>query len=71
MQADADVLQERQKQQDDWQAAVAARAEYCAKVRAFYEATYGEKAKEREFTMTTATVEQILDVREEPYNANA
>jgi hypothetical protein len=71
LQADADVLQERQKQQEEWDAAAAARAGCVAQVRAFFEATYGERAAEREFSMTTVTVEQVLDVREEPYAAAA
>lgn len=69
VQADADVLQERQKQQEEWDAAAAARADYVAKVREFYLETYGERAEEKEYTMTTVTVEQLLDVREEPYTA--
>uniref|UniRef100_A0A383V8L2 Eukaryotic translation initiation factor 3 subunit B n=2 Tax=Tetradesmus obliquus TaxID=3088 RepID=A0A383V8L2_TETOB len=68
LQADADVLQERAKQQQEWDAAAAARQEYAAQLRAFYEATYGEAAKEKEYSMTTVVVEQLLDVREEPYN---
>lgn len=68
LQADADVLQERQKQQEDWDAAAAARADYVAAARSFYETMFGERAKEREFTMTTVTVEQVLDIKEEPYN---
>jgi hypothetical protein len=69
LQADADVLQERQKNQEDWDAAAAARTEYIQQIRSFYEATYGDAAKEKEYSMTTVTVEQLLDVREEPYNA--
>jgi hypothetical protein len=30
---------------------------------------YGAAADEPEFTMETVTVEQILDVKEEPYNS--
>ena len=70
LQADADVLQERQKQQEDWDAAAAARAEYVAQVRSFYESQFGDRAKEREYSMTTVTVEQVLDVREELYNTD-
>lgn len=70
LQADADVLQDRQKQQEEWEAAAAERAEYIAQARSFYESVYGDRAKEREFTMTTVTVEQVLDIREEPYNAS-
>lgn len=69
MQADADVLQERQKQQEEWDAAAAARAEYIDKIRAFYESTYGEKAREKEYVMETVTVEQVIDVKEEPYQS--
>jgi translation initiation factor 3 subunit B len=68
LQADADVLQERQKQQEEWDAAAAAREEYVAAARSFYEATFGERAKEKPYSMTSVAVEQILDVREEPYN---
>ncbi|KAF8067212.1 R1 [Scenedesmus sp. PABB004] len=60
LQADADVLQERAKQQEEWDASVAARAAYVQSLRAFYEATYGPRAAEKEFVMTTATVEQEL-----------
>jgi translation initiation factor 3 subunit B len=70
LQADADVLQDRQKQQEEWEAAAAERAEYIAQARSFYESVYGDRAKECEFTMTTVTVEQVLDIREEPYNAS-
>lgn len=69
LQADADVLQERQKQQEEWDAAAAARAEYMARIRQFYEETYGDKAREREFVMETVTVEQIIDLKEEPYQS--
>lgn len=70
LQADADVLQERQKQQEEWDAAAASREEYIAQARSFYEATYGERAKEKPCHMTSVAVEQILDVREEPYNVS-
>lgn len=67
LQADADVLQERQKQQEEWNAAAAARAEYVARTRQFYEEMYGDRAKEQEYVMETVTVEQVIDVKEEPY----
>lgn len=69
LQADADVLQERQKQQEEWDAAAAARADYIERIREFYEATYGEKAWEPEYVMETVTVEQIIDLKEEPYQS--
>ena len=53
------MLQERQKQQEEWDAAAAARAEYVAQARSFYESVYGARAKEREYSMTTVTVEQV------------
>ncbi len=71
LQADADVLQERQKQQEEWDAAAAARAEYVAQARSFYESMYGARAAEREYTMTTVVAEQVLDIREEPYNVSS
>lgn len=40
-------------------------------MQAFYASVYGERSKEREYTMTTVTVEQVLDVKEEPYNASS
>jgi len=69
MQADADVLQERQKMMDEWNAWVARNEEYVEKMREFFKEKYGELAEEPEYTMETVTVEQVLDVREEPYNA--
>jgi translation initiation factor 3 subunit B len=69
LQADADVLQERQKQQEEWDAAAAARTDYIARIREFYEETYGEKASEKEYVMETVTVEQIIDLKEEPYQS--
>jgi translation initiation factor 3 subunit B len=69
MQADADVLQERQKMVDEWNAWVARNEEYVEKMKEFFSEKFGALAGEPEYTMETVTVEQVLDVREEPYNA--
>lgn len=53
--------------QDEWDSAAAERVGYVERSRAFYEAMYGERAAECEYTMERVTVEQVLDVREEPY----
>jgi len=69
LQADADVLQERQKQQDEWEASVREREAYVEQARAFYRETYGPRGEEKEFSMESVKVEQLLETREEPYNA--
>jgi hypothetical protein len=68
MQADADVLQERAKMADEWRAWSEGRAAYVDSQAAFKKAMCGALADEPEFTVKTVSVEQILDVREEPYN---
>jgi len=68
MQADADVLQERKKMADEWRAYIESRAEYVQERAAFRKALCGALAEEPEFTVKTVSVEQILDVREEPFS---
>eukprot|EP00877_Chromochloris_zofingiensis_P000044 jgi/Chrzof1/1003/Cz01g36140.t1 len=70
MQADADVLQERQKMLDEWNAWLESRIEYVEQLKQFIREQYDTAADEEEYTMETVTVEQILDSREEPYNPN-
>jgi hypothetical protein len=70
MQADADVLQERQRASDEWRAWAEARAAYAAAQAAFRREVCGAAAEEPEFVVKSVTVEQIMDVREEPYNAS-
>lgn len=67
LQADADVLQERQRMADEWRRWAEARAEYVAAQAAFRREALGERAGEPEFTVRSVAVEQLLDVREEPY----
>lgn len=62
------MLQERQKQQEEWDAAAAERVEYIAQARSFFESVFGARAAEKPYSMTTEAVEQLLDVREEPFN---
>ncbi len=65
--------QERQKVTDEWNAWVEAKKAYAAKVAAYVREAYGldEGREEPEYVMESVTVEQVLDVREEPYNPNA
>jgi len=68
MQADADVLRERERLREEWAAGVEARSEYVEAMRRRLEEVYGaERAAERPFDMETVTVEQVLDVKEERY----
>ncbi len=69
MQADADVLQERQRLLDDWNEYCARRAEYVALVDGFKRQMYGERFAERDFTIENVTVEQVIESKEEPYKA--
>lgn len=68
MQADADVLQERQRLQDDWKVWQAGKNEYIALLDGFKKTMYGARYAESEYTMQKTTVEQVIDLREEPYN---
>jgi hypothetical protein len=70
MQADADVLQERQRMADEWKAWAESRRPYAEAEAAFLKAALGPLAEEPEFTLKAVSVEQILDIKEEPYNAN-
>ena len=67
MQADADVLQERQRLADEWTAWQESRRELAARLAAFVKETCGAAADELPYVMEAVTVEQVLDVREEPY----
>ena len=71
MQADADVLEERKRLADEWAAWLASRAELAERIAAFTKEMCGAAAEEQPYTMETVTVEQVLDVREEPYAAAA
>lgn len=69
MQADADVLQERQRMADEWSAYVARRAEFTALLQGFRQQMYGDRFAEGEFKIETVTVEQVVENKEEPYKA--
>mmetsp|Transcript_40368 Transcript_40368/g.89637 ORF Transcript_40368/g.89637 Transcript_40368/m.89637 type:complete len:721 (+) Transcript_40368:71-2233(+) len=69
MQADADVLQERQKLHDEWSRWVESKREFVALADGFRKKMYGDRWEEKEFTMQRATVEQVLESKEEPYIA--
>lgn len=66
-QADADVLQERQKALDDWKAYCDTRRNYAALQLDFKRELYGSRFAEKEFSIQKVMVEQVLDVKEEPY----
>ncbi|KAF5831983.1 eukaryotic initiation factor [Dunaliella salina] len=68
MQADADVLQERQRMADEWKAFCDKRAEYVALLDGFKRSMYGPRYEEKPFSIETVTVEQIIDQKEEPVN---
>jgi translation initiation factor 3 subunit B len=67
MQADADVLQERARAQEEWDAYTSRRAEYVALLDGFKAQMLGPKYAEKEFTLEQVTVEQLVESREEPY----
>lgn len=68
MQADADVLRERERLREEWASWAAARNDYRDAEKQHLVESYGaERAAEREFDMETVTVEQVLDVKEERY----
>jgi translation initiation factor 3 subunit B len=69
MQADQDVIQERQRLMDEFNAWFNAKKNSVSKVADFRAQVYGPRYAEREFTVQSAFVEQILEVKEEPYNA--
>lgn len=69
LQADADVLQERQRMLDEWTSYTTRRAEYVQLVDGFRRTMYGERFAEGAFKMETTTVEQVVDIKEEPYKA--
>jgi hypothetical protein len=68
MQADADVLQERDRGLQEWQAWKASKQETMALVEGFRKQMFGAKWAEKEFTMERVTVEQTVEVKEEPFN---
>ena len=68
MQADADVLQERDRGLQEWQAWQASKRETMALVEGFRKQMFGAKWAEKEFTMERVTVEQTAEVKEEPFN---
>ena len=67
MQADADVLQERQRMTDEWRHFLERRKDYIQLLHDFKASMYGERFAEKPFTIETVTVEQVVDVKEEPY----
>lgn len=68
MQADADVVRERQRATSEWHAYVASRKQYAEELAAFRKQMWGDKVLEQPFVMETKVEEQVLDVKEEPYN---
>lgn len=70
MQADADVVRERQRFVSEWNSYVASRKAAAEKAAQYKKQVYGDKYAEQPFTMESVTVEQVLDVKEEPYNTN-
>ncbi len=71
MQADADVLQERQAMTDAWNAWLDRSLAYAEQVAEFRRERLGARASEAEFTMESMSVEQVLETREELYNTSA
>ncbi|GLI69794.1 hypothetical protein VaNZ11_014493 [Volvox africanus] len=69
MQADADVLHERQRALDEWKSYQESQRNYAALQLDFKRELYGLRFHEKEFTIQKVMVEQIIDVKEEPYNA--
>lgn len=68
MQADADVLQERQKYLDEWQAYVERRRGYAQLLADFKRELIGpQRYAEGESTIQKVLVEQVIEVKEEPY----
>lgn len=68
LQADADVLTERQRMLDDWLAWLASKRGYIAQLEEFRRTMLGERYEEAEFTMESVTVEQTIDNKEEVYS---
>lgn len=67
-QADADVLQERQKYMDEWAAYVERRRCYAQLLADFKRELVGPaRYAERESTIQKVLVEQVIEVKEEPY----
>lgn len=66
--ADAEVLQDRARARGEWQEWYATKKEYLEALEAFKRDTYGALYEEGEYEMQRVSVEQTLEVREEPYN---
>jgi translation initiation factor 3 subunit B len=71
MQADADVLRERERLAAEWREWRESRESYAEAAAAFKREACGALADEPEYVVRAVAVEQILDVREEPYTAAA
>lgn len=67
-QADADVLQERQRALDEWKAYCESRRNYAALQMDFKRELYGPRFAEKEYTIQKVMVEQVVDQKEEPYS---
>lgn len=67
MQADADVLQERKRMTDEFNNWYGTKAEAIQALQEFRKKMLGDRFEEPEYTMETVTIEQTIDVREEPY----
>ncbi|KAJ9529622.1 hypothetical protein QJQ45_014394 [Haematococcus lacustris] len=66
LQADADVLQERQKSMDEWKAYMARRSEHIKLLDGFKREMYGPRYDEKPYTLETVTMEQVIETKEEP-----
>jgi translation initiation factor 3 subunit B len=66
-QADQDVLLERKQLLVDWETWVEGKQVYVDKLQSFKLEMYGDMYKEKPYGMERVTVEQVLDVREEPF----
>eukprot|EP00798_Chlamydomonas_sp_ICE-L_P008193 gene8193-1455_t len=68
MQADADVLKERATAMQEWEAWKLSKQEAVAIIQGFRKQMFGAKAAEKDFKMECVVVEQVVEVKEEPYN---
>lgn len=62
------MLQERQRALDEWKAYAEDHRNYAALQLDFKRELYGPRFAEKEFTIQKVVAEQIIEVKEEPYN---
>lgn len=70
-QADADVLQERQRLLDEWSSWYSSKEQYARDLQDFKKKMYGDKFAEKPFSMESVTVEMVMEVKEEPYQTSS